>query len=52
MTTTTKPDKRRTREWLDNRTHSEDPPPTPDEIRRQLGWALAPIVGNEREVPD
>lgn len=52
MTTTTKPDKRKTREYLENRTHSEDPPPSPEEIRRQLGWALIPDNGSEREVHD
>ncbi|WP_166897723.1 MULTISPECIES: hypothetical protein [Massilia] len=43
MTHTTKPDKRKVRASMDQRTHAEhEPPPTPDEIRRQLGWALIP----------
>jgi len=27
-------------EYLERRTHSVEPPATPDEIRRELGWAL------------
>ena len=43
MTTTTKPNKQQIREWLERRTHAQlDPPPTPDEIRRELGWHLLP----------
>ena len=46
MTITTLPPKQSVREYLEQRTHSEDPPPTPEEIRRQLGWA---IIEAERE---
>ncbi|MDQ1835543.1 hypothetical protein [Massilia scottii] len=44
MTETTKPDKRKVRAYLDRRTDAEhdDPPPTPDDIRRELGWGLIP----------
>jgi hypothetical protein len=44
MAETTKPDKRKVRAYMDQRTHAEhdDPPPSPDEIRRQLGWGLIP----------
>nr|WP_315249291.1 hypothetical protein [uncultured Duganella sp.] len=43
MTQTTKPTKESVREWLESRTHAPlDPPPTPDEIRRALGWHLLP----------
>ncbi|MDQ1924686.1 hypothetical protein [Massilia pseudoviolaceinigra] len=43
MTQTTKPDKRLVREYMDQRTHAEhEPPPSADEIRRQLGWGLIP----------
>ncbi|MFB9242376.1 hypothetical protein IV454_16310 [Massilia antarctica] len=44
MATTTKPDKRLVREYMDRRTHAEhnDPPPSPDDIRRELGWGLIP----------
>lgn len=36
------------RDYMDRRTHSEDPPPTRDEIRKQLGWDLIP----ENKRPD
>jgi hypothetical protein len=43
MTETTKPDKLRVRAYMERRTHAQlDPPPTPEEIRRQLGWHLIP----------
>ncbi|WP_166454783.1 hypothetical protein [Duganella aquatilis] len=43
MTDTTKPTKECVREYMDRRTHEPlDPPPTGDEIRRQLGWHLLP----------
>ena len=48
---TTKPPKELTRRWLEDRTHAEDPPPTLEEIRRQLGWEL--IKHDQRpEVPE
>lgn len=40
MTQTTHPTKQLVRDYMDERTRSDDPPPTPDEIRRQLGWNL------------
>ena len=40
MTQTTKPSKHLTREYLERRTHEESPPPSLEEIRRQLGWKL------------
>ncbi len=52
MTQTTKPPKERTREYLESRTHSEDPPPTPEQIRRELGWNLIPNNGPVPEVPE
>lgn len=54
MTTTTKPTKQRVREYMDRRTHAEhdDPPPTPQEVRDQLGWNLIPENGSEPEVQD
>jgi len=27
---------------MDSRTHAEEPPPTPAEIRRELGWWMLP----------
>lgn len=40
MTQTTKPSKEQVREHMERRTHEESPPPTPEEIRRELGWEL------------
>lgn len=53
MTKTTKPLKERVRDYMDRRTHAEeDPPPTPEDIRRELGWYLIPGNGPVPEVPD
>ena len=41
----TRPTKEPVREYLDRRTHAQlEPPPAPDEIRRQLGWHLIPAL--------
>jgi hypothetical protein len=37
MTGTTRPPPHLVREYLEQRTHSEDPPPALEEIRRELG---------------
>jgi hypothetical protein len=37
---TSQPSKEMVREYLERRNHEVDPPPTPEEIRRQLGWGL------------
>ena len=42
MTQTTHPTKQLVRDYMDSRTRSDDPPPTSDEIRRQLGWFMLP----------
>lgn len=42
MTDTTHPTKQLIRDYLDARTRSTEPPPTPAEVRRQLGWDLIP----------
>ncbi len=36
------PSKEDVRAWLVRRGHTAAPPPAPDEIRRELGWSLAP----------
>jgi len=42
---TTRLPKELVREYFERRTHAQvDPPPTPDEIRRQLGWHLIPAL--------
>ncbi|SEN31489.1 hypothetical protein SAMN05428959_1011139 [Duganella sp. CF517] len=40
MASTTHPTKQLVRDYMDARTRSDDPPPTSDEIRRQLGWDM------------
>jgi hypothetical protein len=43
MTDTTRPTKETVREYMERRTHAPlDPPPSAEEIRRQLGWHLMP----------
>ena len=43
MPDTTRPPKELVREYFERRTHAQlDPPPTPEEIRRQMGWHLIP----------
>ena len=39
-TTTNHPPKHLVREYLERRSKDTTPPPTPEEIRRQLGWGL------------
>ncbi len=46
MTHTTKPDRNVVREYFQHRAHDPEPPPSPEEIRRQLGWVL---IESERE---
>jgi hypothetical protein len=40
MTQTTHPSKYLVRAYLERRAHDVKPPPTPEEIRRQLGWGM------------
>lgn len=42
MTTTTHPSKESVREYMERRTWSPDPPPSLEEICRELGWDLIP----------
>ena len=42
MATFTQPPKHVVREYLERRSRDPKPPPSPEEIRRQLGWGLAP----------
>lgn len=53
MAETTKPDKRQVRAYMARRTHAEpdDPPPMPDDIRRELGWELIPHNDDTNEQP-
>lgn len=52
MTSTTKPTKQQVRDHMDRRTQEKGPPPSPDAIRRELGWHLLPNSGRVPEVPD
>jgi hypothetical protein len=40
MASTTHPSKQLVRTWLARRAHDAKPPPSPDAIRRELGWEL------------
>ncbi|HEV7815730.1 MAG TPA: hypothetical protein VGP06_11610 [Janthinobacterium sp.] len=40
MTQANHPSKYLIREYLERRSQDSKPPPTPEEIRRQLGWGL------------
>lgn len=40
MSAITHPPKHLVREYLERRTREQKPPPTPEEIRRQLGWGM------------
>jgi hypothetical protein len=40
MTQTTHPSKYLVRAYLERRSQEVKPPPTPEEIRRQLGWNM------------
>lgn len=40
MTQTTNPSKEAVRAFTQRRARALTPPPTPEEIRRQLGWGL------------
>lgn len=41
---TTKPTKQQLREYLYARHRSPAPPPTPEQIRRELGWSMIPAA--------
>jgi len=40
MSAFTHPPKHVVRAWLERRSRDKKPPPTPEEIRRELGWGL------------
>lgn len=42
MTTCTHPTKQVVRAYLERRCRELNPPPSPEEIRRQLGWGMTP----------
>lgn len=46
------PDKEKVRAYMADRSTQESPPPSPDQIKRELGWWLEPANGPEPEVQD
>ena len=50
MTQTTKPSKESVRDWMQRRYEEEDAPPSIEDIKRELGWALIPE--NESDIPE
>lgn len=42
MATFTHPPKQAVRAYLERRSRDPKPPPSPEEIRRQLGWGMVP----------
>jgi hypothetical protein len=50
MTHANHPSKYVVREYLERRSQDVQPPPTPEEIRRQLGWGL--VMFDQRMASD
>lgn len=48
MDPTSKPTKEQVREYMEQRQVAHKPPPSRDEIRRQLGWDLIAAERNEQ----
>ncbi len=48
MTQTTKPDKQQVRDWQLARTQQHTPPPSLEDVRRELGWTLIDAERRER----
>ena len=46
------PDKQAVRQYMADRSTNENPPESPEEIRRTLGWHLCPENGYVPEVSD
>lgn len=40
MPQTSKPSHQQVREWMQQRQMLRTPPPSPEEVRRELGWVL------------
>ena len=41
-TPVTQPTKEQVRDWMEDKRRKDEPPPTPEQIRRELGWELNP----------
>lgn len=48
MTQTTHPSKEQVQSWLRRVVESREPPPSPEQIRRELGWHLVRAERDER----
>lgn len=48
MTNTVQPNKQQVRDWMAKRREERAPPPTPSEVRRQLGWGMLQAQRVER----
>lgn len=48
MTQTSKPSQQQEREWMQKRQAERTPPPSPEQIRRQLGWDLVAAEAEAR----
>jgi hypothetical protein len=42
------PPKHLVREYLERRTKEAKPPPSPEEVRRQLGWGMLMAAGDDK----
>jgi hypothetical protein len=49
--TTSHPPKHLVREYLERRSKESNPPPTPEEVRRQLGWGMLMQPGDDTMSP-
>lgn len=52
MVNVTHPDKELVRAYMSAPERKESPPPSPDQIKRQLGWGLIPESGQAPEVSE
>lgn len=43
------PTKEQTRKWLQERSTAKTPPPSPEQIRKELGWELSPNNKQQKE---
>jgi len=48
MTDVKRPTKAKLREYLYKRRESKEPPPSPEQARRELGWEMLPQNTNSR----
>lgn len=51
MPTTSHPPKHLVREYLERRVRETQPPPAPEEVRRQLGWCMTLQADDETAAP-